>query len=876
MADNENDIKIKLTATDEASPTLKAAVDKLSASMQQANQAITANTGALKDSGNASKEHTGRTTELAAGFFLLKEAATVVYEAFEMVEHQLEKAIEASLENEKATNMMKGALVSTGQYTQVAAKDLEEYTHEIEKTTGATGAQVKSMLAQGVQMGLTIEKSKELEEASRKLAAANNTDVRSAFDMLRQSLAGHSRGLAMVLPQIKEFGAAQLMQGAAIDVVNQALTAQYNLYQNSFPASLDRAKGSVERVYVAVGNIITQNPLAVKAVQMFTDGMNYLEHAVESLGHWITENQATIEEYLVAFGKAVVVVGTAVAVFTLLTEGVGMLTVAFGALVSPLGLLTLAVAGLTIAFQKWPFLFDYIAGAAKVLFGGLIIAMEKIVGAVSTVVGLFNKDWAIALDNAQNKLKEFTETTFQSADASFEKGKKEQEAGQKAVVAHTQAKAAADAELESQSKLNKTLNDRAKMYAGFNVGTLEQRKALAAQVQERDEDLKKFTDYQNQKNRIAISKQQEQQMELSKFQAGAVKGAGGSEESDANAKVAIEAEQRKQAELQRMRNDNLISEDQYQEALLGSRQRAAEAQFQMDKSNAKARADLLGESEEGFQQRQQLAEEHFQLELQQKVERAQNEDATEAEISAMRADALAQHKQTMLDMEDKHNADIAKREELSGATVTATQKKYFREQEKAQADRIKSFASGVQMMTSIQAAANQTFEKLGDALIKNQKITASKFVGIFLEMLGRQIMQKGFGDLVMGIFPPNPVQLAVGAAEIAAGTAIGRLGVSMQGGQGDEGQDNVPQPLSGKSFVVSGGERIVQPSANKDLTNFLNSQKNGQSGGQTVVNITVQTTTENMAKDTVDALINELRRRSELGTPIINARGVVT
>ena len=391
-----------------------------------------------------------------------------------------------------------------------------------------------------------------------------------------------------------------------------------------------------------------------------------------------------------------------------------------------------------------------------------------------------------------------------------------------------------------------------------------------------------FETYLNARTRLAISKEEEQQIQLNAVRAKALSGSGGTEEKAAQADVKVDAEIRKQAELDTMYQKGILSREAYNEAILASDQRAAQAELEFDLANQAARAELLGESEAGYALKQDIAEERFQLELQQKIDRAQLEMETDEEIQAMRVEMQAVHDQQQLEMQDAHLNALASREDLSGATITATRQKWFREQEKHANENIKKILSGYMILQAGQEAYNTTTQKLGDALVKNEKITASKFVGIFLEQLGRKIQMDGFANILLGaamsvlLNPQGPALIAAGGAEVAGGTAIARLGTSMQGGQGDEGIDDVPQPLSGKSFVVSGGERIVQPSANRDLKDFLNKEKTGGGGGTNVtMNISFAAGTgSDMARETVDALIEELRRRSELGTTIISAKGI--
>src|SRR5690606_6560791 len=90
-------------------------------------------------------------------------------------------------------------------------------------------------------------------------------------------------------------------------------------------------------------------------------------------------------------------------------------------------------------------------------------------------------------------------------------------------------------------------------------------------------------------------------------------------------------------------------------------------------------------------------------------------------------------------------------------------------------------------------------------------------------------------NAMAGIPFVGPVLGAIAAAAaVAAGMAnIQKISAQkFDAGQADEGMDSIPQSLAGKSFVLSQGERVVQPSANKELTAFLAKEKmNDQQGG---------------------------------------------
>ncbi|MDW2454083.1 hypothetical protein [Vibrio sp. 1249-1] len=68
------------------------------------------------------------------------------------------------------------------------------------------------------------------------------------------------------------------------------------------------------------------------------------------------------------------------------------------------------------------------------------------------------------------------------------------------------------------------------------------------------------------------------------------------------------------------------------------------------------------------------------------------------------------------------------------------------------------------------------------------------------------------------------------SAGIIAGTTIGGLAT----GQYHGGTDLVPESMNNKSFLLKAGERVVQPKANQDLTEYLANNKSGNNGTTTI------------------------------------------
>lgn len=893
MANTNEEILIKLKALDELSPVMLKALQSMEATTAKMSAALDEVGAASKKTADATEGLHGKTVTMSAGFLAVKGAAELAYKAFEKMSEFLGHAIDEATEAEKASNRLKGALISTGQYATESAKALDEYAESIQKTTGASAESIKNIMAQGIQMGLSTEKAKKLEEATRELAAATGESLESAFSTMQASLAGQSRALGKVLPEVKELTTAQLKNGDAIAIVTRSLKAQYDLYQGSYTASLDRAKSSIGDVYKEIGKMITQSPIAVAAINGFSSVLNdvvqYLEHANE----WLKENQATVKQFMTALGQATIVVAAAGVAMGISAIAAGALAGAIAIITSPVTLVVAAVALLTAAFYKWPGLFDVITGAIKGLIGLAITPLSLAFGAmttgIGTVVGLFDKDLGNAIKSAGDKLSGFRDNLIITG---FEQAKM----GVESIAAGKQVEASMEGAGKAMKDTAKEASDLAlahqrlhASYGGIDIGTEKQRQNLELQVSQRDDDLKKFTTYLEEKKRLAVTAETEQQNEMNKVRANALQGAGSSGKA-ANSQVEVDAEKSKQAQLVVERNMGILNMEQYNNALIESSMRQQTAELEMAQAHSMALADALGTSEAGFQLKLANSEAQWQLEQQNNLMRAQMEGATQEQIQAARESSISANLARQSEMKQKYIEDDIKKNQQLGNDWEVTLGKMRLAQEKD--GKILGTIRGVQQTQEYKG----TMGALGDlASLRSSKNKEAFEVGKKAAIAQATVQTflaatEAFASLA-SIPIVGPV---LGAAAAAAAVAAGFVQIqnisSQQFSQAHGGIDEVPGNLDNSTFLLKGGERVVQPEANRDLTNFLatmsadkaaegkNPDRAASGSGGTSYNITLNYQGEGTQQDAnkmTDMVIEAIRQKSERGQPIISSKGVV-
>ncbi len=859
---DESEILVKLSAIDNLTPVMVKALQAMQENSAKMAEAL----DKVSESSAKAAEHTeglhGGLVSLEAGVELAEQGLELLHKGFEILYETMEKGIEASLEAEKANTRLTGSLISTGQYTAELNKEMNEYAETQQRANGVGVDTVKGILATGIQLGLSTEKAEQLVMASQKLAAATGTDVQTAFQKLQQSLAGHARGLAASVEGVKELSASQLKGGAAIDLVNQQLTAQFEIYQGSFAAGLARAHTGVEELYKSFGDLITQNPAVKSALGEFAT-------VISQIGDWVGKNTGTMKDWI--------------------SQGILMVIDAFEAL-------NVVFDGL---YRTGVIAFNGLDGALQTFALGIVAVVDGpfalLYKALSYLPGEKGKQFGAAADAIGEKMAEMSGNIEKSAsniDAAIAGPTKAsqvltdgilklRDSVSGAIATEGAHKKSLEETNEAMSAQNAAAKNLQKTYDGFTYGTIAQREALERGVADRDQDLKQFNAYLNNKERLAISKAEEQQMAVEDIQAKALAGSGGSEDKSSQAQVSIDAEIKKQATLDILRQKGILSLNAYNQATLASDQRAAVAELQQTQALAIAKADALGDTPAGFQKRQILQNQVFALQMQQKKQHALQEGVTEKEINAALESENRAH---LAQMQDDAVKNFEKQAEINTKLGDNFQ---------AYLDRVKAAqATQGEVLGAMTATTNSSqYKAMGQAFSNMSSLMNTHNKAAF--EVGKQMAVAGAltNAIAAGVaaFAPPPVGIGPLLGGILAGTVAVATGVQIAnlesqqynpGGQADEGMDSIPSSLDGKSFVVSGGERIVQPEANKKLTSFLDKQEPGNAAGsgQTIhINLNY---TGNMAQNDVkkmaDMLCKEIRDRSNRGVPIMSSKGLTT
>lgn len=296
-------------------------------------------------------------------------------------------------------------------------------------------------------------------------------------------------------------------------------------------------------------------------------------------------------------------------------------------------------------------------------------------------------------------------------------------------------------------------------------------------------------------------------------------------------------------------------------------------------------AAITADTEFGRQQQLQLRDAQFQADMAQKLAQAEALGMSDMERLELSLELERNYNaQKIVEGEDYLTQRIAQADrerdyrKKQSLELELNQKKHGMAmgtlQSVADSSQLNGMKQVAETTSQLMASKNKTAFEIGKkAAIANATIQMyQSAVGAFNAMVG------------IPFIGPALAVAAAGAA-IAAGT-VQIANINSQkfnaGGQADSGMDSVPQNLGGKSFILSAGERVVQPTANKDLTEFLNKEKlnnqAGARGGGNNYNVTLNYSgngSQDDARKMAEMVVAQIREMSERGTPIMSEKGIV-
>jgi hypothetical protein len=260
--------------------------------------------------GQASTSRLAKVFDVFAGVTLANVASTIassVLGAFGSLKSAIADGISEAMEYEKQNQRLANSLALSGNYSQEAMKDLQDFTSAMEEKIGVDDAAIAKNLALLSSLTrLDSEGLKRAQSAAADLSTALGVDLDTATNLVGKAINGNVEALARYGIKIKSTGDATKDGALALQEIEKRFGGAAAASQKGFGAALTKAQNAVGNLFQTIGSIITQNPVFVAIFDAVTNAVKKFTQFLEENSSTIQQIIATIIEFFLRFAQTVI------------------------------------------------------------------------------------------------------------------------------------------------------------------------------------------------------------------------------------------------------------------------------------------------------------------------------------------------------------------------------------------------------------------------------------------------------------------------------------------------------------------------------------------------------------------------------------------
>ena len=177
--------------------------------------------------------------------------------------------IRAAGVQEKAVAAVNQSLRQTGEFTVEASKGIQEYAASLQKTTGIGDELILQNFALAQSFTKNAEQAKELTAVAIDFAAAADLNYTEAVRRLGRATQGSAADVSNFDSRIRSLTKAQLKAGDATRLLGETFAGAAAAQLKTFDGAVVNAENSFGDLLESIGRFITQNPVAIQALNQF-------------------------------------------------------------------------------------------------------------------------------------------------------------------------------------------------------------------------------------------------------------------------------------------------------------------------------------------------------------------------------------------------------------------------------------------------------------------------------------------------------------------------------------------------------------------------------------------------------------------------------
>jgi hypothetical protein len=166
-------------------------------------------------------------------------------------------SVAAAEQQEDAINRLSQALRTSGDFSQAAVDDFENFASTLQRASKFGDEVVLGQLAIAKSFGATNEQAKELVQAAANLSATFGGSLEERVQQLGKSLTGTVGRLGQFIPELKSLTQNQLEAGNAIDIVNKKFAGAAANELNTYSGRVTALSNAYSDLQESLGGFVT-------------------------------------------------------------------------------------------------------------------------------------------------------------------------------------------------------------------------------------------------------------------------------------------------------------------------------------------------------------------------------------------------------------------------------------------------------------------------------------------------------------------------------------------------------------------------------------------------------------------------------------------
>lgn len=219
----------------------------------------------------------------------VNSAIGAIKSAFSSFNGVLSDSIKASSEQEDAVNSLNAALVSSGQYTRSASKELQEYAGSLQLSSKYSDDAILSATSLISSLSkLDKDGLKKATLAALDLSAAFNIDLETAARVVGKAAEGQVEALKKYGIEVQATGNKARDSARALEAINSTFGGRAAAQVDTYSGSLAVLKNRYGEVLEQLGETITKNPAVI-------EGFKQIGEVLGTLENYISKNKSEIK-----------------------------------------------------------------------------------------------------------------------------------------------------------------------------------------------------------------------------------------------------------------------------------------------------------------------------------------------------------------------------------------------------------------------------------------------------------------------------------------------------------------------------------------------------------------------------------------------------